>query len=159
MVRICRRKSDNHILEMQSGGKVDRLPREKFQSEAEYLKQLQICEIVETDRLNTLLQNAINAGYNADEVEVFWATEEEYAKAQDDDPVLKQQKAEQVAEQTKVAEAKTGMKNLPGWADWSASQAEEWIEGNVTSLATAKTALKALAKAVIYLRDHSQITK
>lgn len=159
MFRICRRKSDNHILEMQSGGKVDRLPLEAFKNEEEFHAYLIECDNLENARLNTLLQNALNAGYSVEEVEIFWATEEEYAQAQADDPVLQQQKAEKEAEQTKVVEAKTGMKNLPGWATWTATQAEEWIEGNVTSLATAKTALKALAKAVIYLRDHSQITK
>jgi hypothetical protein len=45
------------------------------------------------------------------------------------------------------------MKSLPGWATWTAVEAEAWIETNVTSLATAKTALGAMAKALIYLRD------
>ncbi|GIK36579.1 MAG: hypothetical protein BroJett011_04120 [Chloroflexota bacterium] len=42
---------------------------------------------------------------------------------------------------------------LPGWATWSAVEAEGWVEANVTNLATAKTALKAMAKAIVYLRD------
>ena len=56
-------------------------------------------------------------------------------------------------------DAKVAMKNMPGWADWTAAEAESWINTNVTDLASAKTALKAMAKAIVYLRDHSQITR
>jgi hypothetical protein len=45
------------------------------------------------------------------------------------------------------------IKGLPGWATWDAGQAEDWIQINVTDLASAKTALKAMAKMLIYLRD------
>jgi hypothetical protein len=55
--------------------------------------------------------------------------------------------------------AKTDMKALPGWSTWTGAQAESWINTNVTDLASAKTALKAMAKAIVYLRDHSQITR
>jgi hypothetical protein len=43
---------------------------------------------------------------------------------------------------------------LPGWASWTGAEAETWIENNVTDLASAKTALKAMAKAIMYLRNH-----
>ncbi|MCP4540599.1 MAG: hypothetical protein GY832_25970 [Chloroflexi bacterium] len=42
---------------------------------------------------------------------------------------------------------------LPGWADWTGDDAAQWIEANVTDLASAKTALVGLARAVVLLRD------
>lgn len=56
-----------------------------------------------------------------------------------------------VARQT----GESGMDALPGWATFTAAEAEQWIEDNVTNLASAKTALKAMAKAIVYLRNHS----
>lgn len=43
--------------------------------------------------------------------------------------------------------------NLPGWGTWTAGEAESWIDTNVTTLAMAKIALKAMAKAIVYLRN------
>lgn len=48
----------------------------------------------------------------------------------------------------------TDFENLPGWSTWTATQAESWIDTNVTDLASAKTALKAMAKAIVYLRNY-----
>lgn len=45
------------------------------------------------------------------------------------------------------------IRNLPGWATWSADQAESWILTNVTDLASAKVALRAMARILIFLRD------
>lgn len=45
------------------------------------------------------------------------------------------------------------IKALPGWATWDAEAAELWVEENVTNLATAKTAIKALARMAVFLRD------
>lgn len=45
------------------------------------------------------------------------------------------------------------IKALPGWATWDATEARGWVETNVTNLATAKTAIKALAEMVVFLRD------
>jgi hypothetical protein len=42
---------------------------------------------------------------------------------------------------------------LPGWATFSGDEAENWIEVNVTSLATAKTALKAMARLLVAERN------
>ncbi|MCJ7824973.1 MAG: hypothetical protein MUP44_08750 [Anaerolineales bacterium] len=42
---------------------------------------------------------------------------------------------------------------LPGWATWTADEAAQWIAANVTDLAGAKTALTAMARAIILLRD------
>lgn len=46
-----------------------------------------------------------------------------------------------------------GIVALPGWATWTAAEAEAWITANVTNLATAITALKAMAKMLVYIRD------
>lgn len=56
-------------------------------------------------------------------------------------------------------EARDWGTNLPGWATWTAQQAVDYVEANVTDLATAKAALKAMAKAIVYLRDHTEIMK
>lgn len=49
-----------------------------------------------------------------------------------------------------------GIVALPGWATFTASEAETWITNNVTNLATAITALKAMAKMLVYLRDRGR---
>lgn len=49
-----------------------------------------------------------------------------------------------------------GIAALPGWATFSAAEAETWITNNVTNLATAITALKAMAKLLVYLRDRGK---
>jgi hypothetical protein len=66
--------------------------------------------------------------------------------------------AEDAAVQAQAA-AKTDMGNLPGWASWTADDAVDWINTKVTDLASAKTAMKAMAKAIIYLRDHARIVR
>ena len=50
--------------------------------------------------------------------------------------------------QTKKAVAK-----IPGWCEWTAEQAEAYIEKNVTDLASAKTVMKKMAQMLILLRD------
>lgn len=45
------------------------------------------------------------------------------------------------------------IRNLPGWATWSADQAESWIQANVTDLTSAKVALRAMARMIIFLRN------
>lgn len=42
---------------------------------------------------------------------------------------------------------------LPGWATWTGDQAATWIADNVTDLASAKTVLIAMARAIVALRD------
>lgn len=45
------------------------------------------------------------------------------------------------------------IRQLPGWATWTAIEADAWIVNNVTDLASAKIALRAMAKMLIFLRD------
>lgn len=52
-----------------------------------------------------------------------------------------------------IDQAKDDFENLPGWATRTPAEAEAWIETNVTDLTSAKTVLKAMAKAILYLRD------
>jgi hypothetical protein len=63
MNRVCLTK-DGKLIEMQGGGD-DR------------------SDLMEM-RLNTLKQNALNAGYKEDEIEVKWVTDEEWAAIQAD---------------------------------------------------------------------------
>jgi len=53
--------------------------------------------------------------------------------------------------------AKLDFTNLPGWATWSAQGAGDWIDANVTDLASAKNVLQNMAKAIVYLRDYVRI--
>ena len=62
MNRVCLTK-DGKLIEMQSGG--DDNP-----------------DLMEM-RLNTLKQNALNAGYKEDEIDVRWVTDEEWAAIQE----------------------------------------------------------------------------
>lgn len=59
----------------------------------------------------------------------------------------------------KRKDAKLGMANLPGWATWTAIEMADWIEANVTNLASAKVCLQKMARAICYLRDHSLIVE
>ncbi len=69
MNRVCLTK-DRRLIEMQSGGD-DRLD----------LKEI---------RLDTLKQNALNAGYKEDDIEVKWITDEEWTVIQEaqKDPII-----------------------------------------------------------------------
>ena len=74
MYRVSINKSTGKIIEMQSGGYED--------------------ETLRDARLATLTTNALNAGYTADQIEVKWVTDEEYA-------ALTAPTAEEVAAQMK----------------------------------------------------------
>jgi hypothetical protein len=50
-------------------------------------------------------------------------------------------------------DASAAIESTPGWAGWTAAEAEGWIEQNVSNLASAKTALKAMARLIVHLRD------
>jgi len=69
MNRVCLTK-DGKLIEMQSGGESDD-------------------KVLESMRLCTLKQNALNAGYKEDEIEVKWVTEEEWTVIQEaNKPIL-----------------------------------------------------------------------
>ena len=44
-------------------------------------------------------------------------------------------------------------RGLPGWATWTGDEAAAWIDANVIDLASAKTALRTMARAIVALRD------
>ena len=86
MNRVCVKKATGKLIEMQGGGDVARLQftewsrsinNPKDRTETAYNKYLAYCDALETMRLNTLKQNAINAGYIEDQIEVKWVTDEE----------------------------------------------------------------------------------
>lgn len=52
-----------------------------------------------------------------------------------------------------ASEAPKQLRNIPGWATWDMGQTVDYINKNVTSLATAKTVLVAMAKMLVVLRD------
>lgn len=80
MKRVCILKATNKLIEMQGGG--DDRP-----------------DLMEM-RLNTLKQNALNAGYKEDEIEVKWVTDAEWAAI---DAELNKPTPEQIAEQEREA--------------------------------------------------------
>jgi hypothetical protein len=120
-MRIAIRKSDKRIIEMQSGGKVERLPREheSFKLDDDYEKYLADCDALETMRLNTLRQNAANQGYSEAEIDVRWVDEAGYAQALAEDPVeiaAKQaaidKEAAQAAKIIAISDAKAAIASL-----------------------------------------------
>lgn len=52
-------------------------------------------------------------------------------------------------------QGKTDFEALPGWATWTAQEAVDWIETNVTDLASAKTTLQQMARAIVALRNRT----
>ena len=65
------------MIESQSGGEVDRNPQGKAPDE-EYATYLQACDDLEAVRLDTLKQNALNAGHLEADIEVKYITDIEY---------------------------------------------------------------------------------
>ena len=92
MNRVCLTK-DGKVIEMQSGGKVERIPKEVFQEEKlkegvmftdeEYQIFVIGWDALEAMRLDTLKQNALNAGYKEEEIDVKWVTDAEWAVIQE----------------------------------------------------------------------------
>ena len=50
-------------------------------------------------------------------------------------------------------QAQKNIADLPHWCDWTAEQADAWINSNVTNVASAKNVLRKMAQMLIYLRD------
>jgi hypothetical protein len=124
-MRICIEKSTGKLIESQSGGN-------------------DIPELMEA-RLNTLKQNAINAGHLEADIEVRFVTDEEYAIAIAEDPNEIARIAEQEAkEAAQIIKAQAYIDNLPSW-----SQIKKNIN-NITDLAGAKAFLLKLARVVYW---------
>jgi hypothetical protein len=124
-MRICIKKSTGKLIESQSGGN-------------------DIPELMEA-RLNTLKQNAINAGHLEADIEVRFVTDEEYAIAIAEDPNEIARIAEQEAkEAAQIIKAQAYIDNLPSW-----SQIKKNIN-NITDLAGAKAFLLKLARVVYW---------
>jgi len=45
--------------------------------------------------------------------------------------------------------------SVPDWASWTMAEASDWVETNVSDLASAKVALVAMAKMVVALRNRA----
>ena len=71
-MRVCIEKTTGKVIESQSGGEVDRRDIGPNEESYEYQEYLMECTELEAMRLDTLKQNALNAGYQEDEIEVFW---------------------------------------------------------------------------------------
>ena len=46
---------------------------------------------------------------------------------------------------------------MPNWATWTAQEASDYIDTNVTDLASAKVVLQKMAMAIIYLRNINRV--
>ena len=93
-------------------------------------------------RLNTLKQNALNAGYLEADIEVKWVTDAEYQSIIDNDPDTIEAKAAREALQ--AAKQQALVDNLPSW-----TQVDTAIN-NIANLADAKAFIKKLSR-VVYL--------
>jgi len=83
-MRVSIKKSTGKLIESQSGGEVERLPQTVKMSDEEYVEYLTACDNLESGRLNTLKQNAINAGYAEADIEVNYITDAEFAVIMED---------------------------------------------------------------------------
>lgn len=61
--------------------------------------------------------------------------------------------AEDAAVQARKEAAQTEAAGLPGWATFTAQEAEDYIDQQVTDLASAKSVLKKMARLLAALRD------
>jgi hypothetical protein len=144
-MRICIKKSTGKLIESQSGGRVNRRLKDDAITDEEYEAYLFLCDELENMRLNTLKQNAINAGHLEADIEVRFVTDEEYAIAIAEDPNEIARIAEQEAkEAAQIIKAQAYIDNLPSW-----SQIKKNIN-NITDLAGAKAFLLKLARVVYW---------
>ncbi|MCK4817101.1 hypothetical protein KA005_15130 [bacterium] len=117
-MRVCIEKLTGKLIESQSGGKINRLLKDhqvfidvednardiaikenlsseeveaaiKFAGDAAFSVYEAECIVIEHNRLATLFENALNAGYEENEIETKWVTNEEYQIVLDSQPVPK----------------------------------------------------------------------
>jgi len=126
MKRICILKATKRIYEMQGGG--DDRP-----------------ELMEA-RLNTLKQNAINAGHLEADIEVKWVTNAEYEAAKAEDPNEIAAQADAAAKEAEqAAKAQVIIDNLPS------REIVKTAVNNIANLAGAKAFLMKLTDVVYWL--------
>jgi hypothetical protein len=108
MYRVCQTK-DGKFIEMQSGGRIERLSKEDFSTDELYEEYLEKCDDLENMRLNTLTQNAINIGYKEKDIETKFVTDEEWAVIERE---LNKPTLEQIAERKKEVLIQTKIREL-----------------------------------------------
>lgn len=86
-MRVCIEKSTGKLIESQSGGRVKRLPQNNKVSDLKYAEYLNNCDALEANRLDTLKQNAFNAGYIETDIEVKYISNIEYQIILDAQPI------------------------------------------------------------------------
>ena len=92
MNRVCLTK-DGKLIEMQGGGLVDRSFNDVCNEENKAANNKE-WDALEVMRLNTLKQNALNAGYKEDEIDVKWVTDDEWAAIREASKTPEQKLAE-----------------------------------------------------------------
>jgi hypothetical protein len=70
-------------------------------------------------------------------------------EAHEPDPLYFHADRERAVENNALTQAS----NIPGWTSWTEEQTTDWIDDNVVDLASAKTALRAMARMMIALRN------
>lgn len=108
MYRVCVTK-DGKFIEMQSGGKIDRLDRELFSTDEQYEEYLTKCDDLESMRLNTLTQNAIKQGYKKAGIVTKFVSQEEWLAIEKE---LNKPTPEQIAEKKREALIQAKMREL-----------------------------------------------
>jgi hypothetical protein len=122
-MRVCIEKITGKLVEAQGGGRVDRLSQEEFQHEDDFSKYLASCNDLEATRLNTLKQNALNAGYTEDEIEVKWVTDEEWARIQVElNKPTPEQKAEKEAAKVRASLLRIDLESIRSIREWIVKQ-------------------------------------
>ena len=145
MKRVCVHKVTKHIIEMQSGGIVARRAQITGEATEEYAKYLSDCDNLETMRLDTLRQNAVNSGYPDADIEVKWVSSEEYETLKATDPVeIAVIAAKEEAMTTEATITQEVASKLPSWAT------VEKAVNDISSLPEAKAFILKLAR-VTYL--------
>ena len=77
-MRVCIEKLTGKLIGSQSGGEVERLQKNEKISDKEYAEYLVDCDALEANRLDTLKQNAVNAGYKETDIEVKYVTDAKF---------------------------------------------------------------------------------
>jgi len=119
-MRVCIKKADGRLIESQSGGETQAY-------------------------LDTLIQNAINAGYNEADIEAKFIPDADLPALIESSKTPEQIVAEQAKADRKAAKAQAFIDNLPSWL------VVETAVNNIASLADAKAFLIKLTRVVYWL--------